>query len=291
MELTMYQTENSRTNQTKKPGLKSVLAGLVLTLGLSGTALAEQTLEQALTPILDAETRSADNRARDQYRHPAETLAFFEVLPTHTVVEIWPGRNGWYTEILAPLLRDQGLLYAAHWDVSSAMEYLRTSREAFDQKLAAAPGVYDKVVVSVLQLPNQTEIAPAGSADRVLTFRNVHNWMKAGQADDVFAAMFAALKPGGLLGVVEHRALPDTSDEQMISSGYVTEARVIELAGKAGFELVASSEINANPKDDTVHPSGVWTLPPSLRGDDADKAKYMAIGESDRMTLKFRRPN
>jgi predicted methyltransferase len=188
------------------------------------------------------------------------------------------------------LLRDDGLLYCAHWDENSSLEFFRTSREAFNQKLAAHPEVYDRVKVTVLEPPQHTTIAPAASADRVLTFRNVHNWMKAGNAEAIFTSMFTALKPGGLMGVVEHRAPEGTSEEAMINSGYVTEARVIELAEQAGFELVARSEINANPKDSADHPQGVWSLPPSLRGGAKDRDKYLAIGESDRMTLKFRRP-
>ncbi len=247
-------------------------------------------LEDRLAVILASDARAEGHADRDRYRNPSETLAFFELDPGQTVVEIFPGRKGWYTEILAPLVRDDGLLYCAHWDVNSSREYFRTSRAAFDEKLAANPEVYDRVKITVLEPPGQTTIAPAGSADRVLTFRNVHNWMKAGNAEAVFASMFAALKPGGLMGVVEHRAAPGTPEAVMVESGYVTEARVIELAEGAGFEFVASSEVNANPKDSADHPNGVWSLPPSLRGGEQDRDKYLAIGESDRMTLKFRRP-
>lgn len=205
-------------------------------------------------------------------------------------MEIWPGAGGWYTEILAPLLRDRGQLFCAHWQQDSAVPYFRKARHSFDQKLSQAPTVYDKVEITVLEPLAATSIAPAASADRVLTFRNVHNWLKAGTADSVFAAMYAALKPGGILGIVEHRAVAGTSEETMIRSGYVTEARVRQLAQQAGFETIASSEVNANPKDDADHPKGVWSLPPSLRGGDVDRAAFLAIGESDRMTLKFRKP-
>jgi predicted methyltransferase len=248
-------------------------------------------LSAALTPILASPLRSDNHRARDQYRHPAATLAFFQVQPQHTVVEIWPGAKGWYTEILAPLLRPQGKLYCAHWAQDSTLPYFQKARAQFDQKLAQAPQVYDRVVVTVLEPPGQISIAPPATADRVLTFRNVHNWLKAGTAATVFAAMYDALKPGGLLGVVEHRAVAGTAEADMISSGYVTEARVEQLAREAGFELVASSEINANPGDDSHHPNGVWSLPPSLRGGDSDRSVYLAIGESDRMTLTFRKPD
>jgi predicted methyltransferase len=164
------------------------------------------------------------------------------------------------------------------------------ARERFSTKLEAASGRYDRVVVTVLEPPGRTVIGPAASADRELTFRNVHNWLKEGIADAVFTSMYDGLKPGGLLGVVEHRALVGTKGVDMISSGYVTEARVVQLAAKAGFEYVASNEVNANPKDDSRHPKEVWSVPPALRGGDTDRAVYLAIGESDRMTLKFRKP-
>ncbi len=273
---------------------KSSLYNWVLSGMLAATVVAVQASESAaqsqLAAILASEGRAEGNSARDQYRNPIATLAFFEVTPQQTVVEIWPGRNGWYTEILAPLLREGGQLYCAHWSEQSPREYFRNSRDAFNEKLAAQPQAYDRVQITILEPPDAIAIAPAGTADRVLTFRNVHNWMKAGQADAVFAAMFNALKPGGLLGVVEHRAPAGTTEEVMINSGYVTEARVVELAERAGFEFVGASEINANPQDTADHPNGVWSLPPSLRGGDIDRSSYLEIGESDRMTLKFRRP-
>ncbi|MCR8924310.1 methyltransferase [Dasania sp. GY-MA-18] len=245
----------------------------------------DEVWRQALT----GEHRTPAYVQRDVYRHPQATLEFFAITPRSTVVEIWPG-GGWYTEILAPLLKDQGLLYAAHFNIDSRVAYFRNSRSAFDSKLKANPTVYGKVVTTDLMPPQHVVIAPAASADAVLTFRNVHNWMKSGKADAVFAAMYQALKPGGVLGVVEHRAKPGTTEQAMIASGYVTEAKVKALAQQAGFEFVASSEINANPKDSANHSEGVWTLPPSLRLGDEQKAHYLAIGESDRMTLKFTKP-
>ena len=268
--------------------LRSLLAVAVL-MSTSGFAQ-DSALTEQLASILDSELRSDGHRARDQYRHPGATLAFFEIEPAQSVVEIWPGAKGWYTEILAPLLRPKGQLICAHWAPDSGVPYFRKSRQSFDLKLSEAPSAYDKVTLTVLEPPSATAIAPPASADRVLTFRNVHNRMKAGTADIVFAAMFTALKPGGILGVVEHRAVAGTSEEDMIRSGYVTEARVKQLAKQAGFDFVASSEVNANPKDDANHPKGVWSLPPSLRGGDKDRASFVAIGESDRMTLKFRKP-
>ena len=236
-----------------------------------------------------SEHRSHANRMRDEYRHPTETLAFFEVDSCDTVVEIWPGA-GWYTEVLAPVLRACGSLHAAHFSPSSEVPYFRKSLENYKEKLAESPRIYDAVVLSVLQPPKFNRMITPATADRVLTFRNVHNWLKVGTADQVFASAYEALKPGGIFGVVEHRAKPGTDLETMIQSGYVTEAKVIELAEAAGFQLVARSEINANPLDDTNHPKGVWTLPPSLRLGEEDKMKYLAIGESDRMTLKFAKP-
>jgi predicted methyltransferase len=206
-----------------------------------------------------------------------------------TVVEISPGK-GWYTEILAPYLRDKGKLYAAHFSPNNPEAYFKDSLKAYLDKLHKQPKLYDKVEVTVLQPPKEVQIAPDGSADRVLTFRNVHNWMKNDQATAVFNAMFKALKPGGILGIVEHRASSIKPQDPKAISGYVSEDYIIALARKAGFEFLAKSEINANPKDTKNYPEGVWTLPPALRLKDKDKEKYLAIGESDRMTIKFIKP-
>ncbi len=237
---------------------------------------------------LASEHRSEENRARDAWRHPAETLAFFGLEPEMTVVELSPG-GGWYTEVLAPLLKDGGTLYAAHFDVNGSA-YGRRSLGGFLGKLGAEDDVYGAVVVSTLAPPATIDIAPAGSADLVLAFRNVHSWMRGGTLDTVFAAVFEALKPGGVFGVVQHRAPEGRPVEAMKSTGYVTEAHVIAAAEAAGFELAGSAEINANPKDTADHPEGVWTLPPGLALGDKDRDRYLAIGESDRMTLKFVKP-
>jgi len=208
-----------------------------------------------------------------------------------TVVEIWPS-GGWYTEILAPVLRDRGKYYAAGFALTAKRtpEWRKKMQREFQSKLDARPDLYDRVVVTELSIPERTEMAPAGTADVVLTFRNVHNWMKGDYAPSMFEAMFEALKPGGVLGVVEHRAKKGTSRDQMIESGYVTEAHVRKLAEGSGFRFVDGSEVNANPKDTADHPVGVWTLPPTLRLGEKDRAKYLAIGESDRMTLRFTKP-
>ncbi|NNF51333.1 MAG: class I SAM-dependent methyltransferase [Gammaproteobacteria bacterium] len=235
--------------------------------------------------------RKPGNVTRDRYRHPQETLMFFGLKPDMTVVEIWPG-GGWYAEILAPVLRGSGKYYAAGYDADNPDQpaYRARTQRAFEDKLAAHPEIYDEVIVSKLSLPDYREIAPAGSADLVLTFRNTHSFMRAGQAADMFDAFYAALKPGGSLGVVQHRARPGTSLEDMKRTGYVTEEQVILLAKDAGFVLTGRSEVNANPLDTADHPEGVWTLPPSLRMGETDRDRYMAIGESDRMTLRFIKP-
>ncbi len=241
-----------------------------------------------LKAVLAGDHREAKNRARDGYRHPLETLSFFGLKPEMTVVEIYPG-GGWYTEILAPYMKGRGELYAASWDRDSKRKSIRKWLRRFHEKLAARPDVYGGVIVTELS-PAKTSIAPPGSADMVLTFRNIHNWMKRGYDRTVFEAMYKALKPGGVLGVVEHRLDPETWPDPQALSGYVNQEDAVELAQDAGFELVATSELNANPKDTRNHPKGVWTLPPTLRLKDQDRDKYLAIGESDRMTLKFINP-
>jgi predicted methyltransferase len=241
----------------------------------------------ALEAAVAGNNRSAQNRARDIYRHPVQTLLFFGIRPDMTVVELYPGGGGWYTEVLAPFLHDHGTYYSASYDPESSSDYYRKNAKAYLDKLAADPATYGNVKVTVLAPPDKVDIAPAGSADLVLTFRNIHNWMDQGQAETVFAAAYRALKPGGVFGVEEHRGKPGSVQDPKADSGYVNEDYVIELAKKVGFELAARSEINANPDDTKDYPDGVWDLPPSLRAGETDKAKYLAIGESDRMTLKF----
>jgi predicted methyltransferase len=197
------------------------------------------------------------------------------------VVEIWPGA-GWYTAILAPYLKQDGKLYAAVAPGENTAEYRK--------KLTDDPKDYGKVVVTDLNPPTELQMAPAESVDMVLTFRNVHNWIRSGYAEDVFKAIYLALKPGGVLGLEEHRGDPNAPQDPKAASGYVREDYVIKLAEQAGFQLVGRSEINANPKDTKNYPDGVWTLPPTLRLKDVDRSKYQAIGESDRMTLKFVKP-
>jgi predicted methyltransferase len=239
--------------------------------------------------------RLSSDRARDAARHPAQSLAFWGLKPGQTVVEFWPGA-GWYSDIVAPFLAATGgTFYAA--DLQPADAEGRALAEAYRRKLAAKPALYGKVQFTVFG-PTSGPVAPAGSADLVLFLRNLHNWMAAGLAEKAFRDAFAALKPGGALGVEEHRADPAGTPDPMAASGYVPQAYAIQLAQEAGFTLAAASEINANPKDHRDHPFGVWTLPPvrrsSPRGQPTDPAfdhaKYDAIGESDRMTLRFVKP-
>ncbi|WNG30172.1 class I SAM-dependent methyltransferase [Cystobacter fuscus] len=244
----------------------------------------------ALDEALSGSWRDPQNVARDVHRHPKQTLGFFGVTPDQTVIEITPGR-GWYSEILAPYLREKGHYVAAVWDdaIPGQPKYRYESNQKLREKFAGNATVYGTPDVRVFD-PSKPDFGAAGSADTVLTFRNAHNWVSDGTAPAYFKAFYDVLKPGGTLGVVDHRAKPGTDLEVMKKSGYLTEELVIELAKGAGFVLADRSEINANPKDTADHPNGVWTLPPSNRHDAADEAKYQAIGESDRMTLRFTKP-
>ncbi|GAB3311687.1 class I SAM-dependent methyltransferase [Luteimonas notoginsengisoli] len=257
----------------------------------AGDAAQSQASTDALQQAIDGTWRDPANVARDRYRHPAETLAFFGVKPGQTVIEITPG-GGWYAEILAPLLRDNGRYVAAVVDPMAVKEggsrdYQQKSKSGLEAKFAAAPAQFDQADV-VAYDPKAPVFGAPESADVVLTFRNVHNWRSSGQAAGMFRGFFAVLKPGGTLGVVEHRASADVADGD--KSGYVGQQQVIAMAEAAGFRLDAQGEINANPKDTKDHPNGVWTLPPSNDHEAADDAKYQAIGESDRMTLRFVKP-
>jgi len=238
---------------------------------------------------LGGDHRAEANSVRDDSRHPRETLEFFGLEEGMTVVELAPG-GGWYTEVFAPLLKDNGTYYAAHHGLNSPGSYYRNSLGKYLQKLASDADLYGDVIVTQMQPPALVEVAPAGTADLVVGFRNVHSWMRGDVLDGVLGAAYAALKPGGKLGIVQHRAKPGTSVDDMKKSGYVTEEFVVAAVEKAGFKLAASSDVNANPKDTADHPRGVWSLPPALRDEQGDREKYLAIGESDRMTLLFVKP-
>jgi predicted methyltransferase len=247
-------------------------------------------VEGVLQTIAEGDHRSDENKARNEWRHPAQTLAFFGIEPDMTVVELSPG-GGWYTEILAPFLHDRGTYYAAHYDPDHEREYYRNSARRFADKLAADPQLYGKVIVTMFSPPDDVKrAAPAGSADLVVTFRNTHNWMSNDAHQAAFDAAFAMLRPGGVFGVVQHRADDATQPAPTGEKGYLRERDVIAAAQKAGFVLQARSEINANPRDTRDHPEGVWNLPPGFRDGDDRRAHYAAIGESDRMTLRFVKP-
>ncbi len=265
--------------------LPALSAALAAALALSAPVTATN-IDTKLDEAIDGKHRSEANRARDVHRRPKMTLLFFGIRPDMTVVEISPSA-GWYSEIIAPVLKQSGRYYAAVPKIDGSMpEAMRQRDAAFREKLADR-ALYGDATISTYDAaaPN---FAPAGSADMVVTFRNVHNWAKAGNTDAMFKGFYSALKKGGVLGVVEHRAKPGTPLKQQIDSGYMTEDYVIAAAERAGFQLEAASEINSNWRDTKDYPGGVWTLPPNLRGvADADKAKYREIGESDRMTLRF----
>lgn len=274
--------------------LKSLFLSTVMTATLGLSALSSANLyahahhdhsSAALEKAVAGEHRSAKNKARDQYRHPVETLSFFGFMPTMTVVEITPG-GGWYTEILAPALKGQGKFYGAHYPDTGEDNYFSKSRKRLEKKLAS-DAVFSEVALTDFVAGKTSELAPQGTADLVLTFRNLHNWKDAG-VEQVFKDAYSALKPGGVLGVVEHR-LP-AGVEPKNAKGYVSEVNTINQAKAAGFRFAGASEINANPKDMAQYSKGVWTLPPSLALGKTDRDKYLAIGESDRMTLKFVKP-
>lgn len=258
------------------------VAALLAVLGVPALpALADE----GLAKWLGASHRSARNVVRDGHRHPVETLMFFGVRDNSTVVEILPGSGGYYMEILAPYLKDKGRYVAANRDHLAPPQYLEDHQKLL-ARLKAEPALYGKVVVTPFNA-DLHEIAPPGSADFVLTFRNLHNWVERNEVEGALRAFHKALKPGGVLGVVDHRGRADQSQEAQMKSGYVRQDYAVALIEKAGFRLAGSSEVNANPKDTKDHPEGVWTLPPTYRMKDKDRAKYEAIGESDRFTLKF----
>jgi predicted methyltransferase len=261
---------------------------LALAVGVCAPAVAaDLTLDSAV----GNPARSTKFITRDKARHPLEELTFFGITPQSTVVEIWPG-GGYWTEILAPLLHDHGAYYVA-LQGKGGTEAADTEADKLNallrSKIEGDEATYGKLTPTVFGA-GQGEIAPPGSADFVLSFRNLHNWMKDGFAPEAFVAFYRALKPGGVLGLEEHRGQRDTAQDPKAEDGYVRQDYAIALAEKAGFEFAGSSEINANLKDTANWPKGVWTLPPTLRLGDQDRAKYEAIGEADNFVLKFRKP-
>lgn len=259
--------------------LKHLLICGVFVLSLSAAVAQDDKLAEAVA----GNHRTPANVERDQYRHPVEVLEFFGIRPDMTVVEMW-AEGGWWTEILAAYLREEGTYYIAdlpseHW------------RDVMTRKLESNADIYDKAILTQFG-DGRTDIAPEGSADMILTFRNLHNWLNVGEGELAFETMYKTLKPGGILGVVDHRAKPGEPQDPQALSGYVREDYAIAMAIEAGFKLVDKSEINANLKDTKDYPEGVWMLPPGyyLVDNDAARAKHKAIGESDRFTLKFQKP-
>ncbi len=278
--------------------IRLILAALLLLPLMPADAGAAQpeldtTTSSALDDAMSGEHRSAENKARDKYRHPKETLAFFGFRSDMTVVEIWPG-GGWYTEILAPALKENGKLYAVQYSVNPQYSYQRRYFGAFLTKAGESPDVFRDVIVTAMDFPYQLNIAPSGAADLVVTFRNAHNWVSSGyhkaSAQLAFQAMFDVLKPGGVLGIVDHRWPDAENEDPHAEDGYISEERLIAFAEEAGFEFAGRSDVNRNAKDTHDHPEGVWTLPPSFALDEQDREKYLAIGESDRLTIKFVKP-
>jgi predicted methyltransferase len=283
---------------------RSVLVGAGA-LGLAGcgkskdkAAPAEKARPESLEAVVAGDWRLPADRDRDRWRHPVETLKFWGLAPGQTVVEFWPGA-GWYTDILAPFLADtKGHLYEALLETNNPADPAAAEIvEAYRRKVTSAKKIYGEVTFTAFG-PTSGPVAPAGSADLVLFLRNLHNWMAGGVAEKAFRDALAALKPGGVLGIEEHRGQSGRVQDVLAADGYVQQDYVIQMAKEAGFVLAATSEINANPKDTKDHPFGVWTLPPTRlsapRGEPAeagfDHSKYDAIGESDRMTLKFVKP-
>ncbi len=260
-----------------------IAAAFSLAVSMSPAIAADQ-----LQTLIAGPQRTEPNRVRDPYRHPLETLKFFHLRDNMKVVEIWPGGSGWWTEILAPYLSKHGKLYEALPNPASSNEAKR-GNEIFAAKMAAAPDLYGKVIATTLD-GDHNKIAPDNSVDLVLIFRNLHDWVPQGTADGALKAVYRALKPGGVLGIEDHRAANNQPQDPTVKSGYLREDYTIALMKRAGFKFAGKSEVNANPKDTKDYPSGVWTLPPTLRLKDQDRDKYVAIGESDRYTMKFVKP-
>lgn len=278
-----------RTDRRVTRQASAMAAAFVVCLSVSSGSARAQGLTApemaALDRAIASDTRSLRNKARDVYRHPREVIAFFGIKQDSTVVEILPGSGAYFMEILAPYVREKGKFYAANRDETARERYLKDHQRMLE-KIKANPATLGQVIVTKFNAGKHV-IAPAGSADFVLTFRNLHNWIERKEIDGALKAFHAALKPGGVLGVVDHRGRTDKPQDAQMTSGYVRQDYAIALIEKAGFKFEAASAANANPKDTKDHPKGVWTLPPALRLKDQDRAKYLAIGESDRFTLKF----
>lgn len=298
---TIFNTESAAielaNTSVKRMKLLSIFSKLSIGLllgSLSFQAISSSDPTDAKDQLLKAvksDFRTPSNVTRDVYRHPFETLVFFGVKPTDTVIEFWPG-GGWYAEILAPYLNKKGQYIGAVFDSNPIDEakkngYRATSAKKFKTWIDNNKTQLSQAEVVTFDPPTHYSLGSNNSADVVLTFRNLHNWAMKDYLLPVFQSAFKVLKPGGTFGVVEHRGKEGMS----VSTGYMEQDEVIALAKKVGFTLVASSEVNANLADMKDYPDGVWSLPPRLKGGDTDKQKYVDIGESDRMTLKFIKPS
>lgn len=275
------------------------VATMLVTGCIHGGSGKTETAASVLQQAVDGPHRSPANRARDAARKPLETLAFWGFRPDMTVVEVWPG-GGWYTELLAPALREEGRLIAASFPESAKPSFRAAIGRDYLAKLAATPEVYDQVEVVPFDPPDFTQLAPAGTVDMVILSRHFHNFISTGIVDEVLASALEALRPGGVLAIVQHRALPDAVPEWEQRTGYVREQWLIDTVASAGFALQAVSSMHHNPRDEREHQDGVWSLPPSFRTcsrievpteKQACLDRFSAIGESDRMTLKFVKPD
>lgn len=272
--------------------MKTSLSRIAVLIGLLWWGCAAAFAAADTAALLDAaiagDQRPAAEKARDVWRHPKQTLLFFGLKPDMTVIELAPG-GGWYTAVLAPVLRDHGQLIEAVPPADSHSAFMRRMAQTFSARMKADPAVYGHVKTVPFAPPARVDLGPENSVDMVVTFRNTHDWLNNGSLDKVFTAAYKVLKPGGIFGVTDHRARPNADAKQSAKQLHrIPEDYLIELGLNTGFRLAGVSEINANPKDD--HVVNVHHLPPDLRGPESEHAKMKAIGESDRMTLKFVKP-
>ena len=276
--------------------LKNLAPILVLACLLGGTALiagcvttsGRETTARALDGVLAGSQRTVADRARDRYRHPKETLLFFGIRPQTRVLQSWP-ESGWYTKIIAPLVSAQGQYYAGVISPDPKSRFIQARLANYQRLLASRPDLYGRVKVVTFPLDGR-DVVPPGSVDMVLSFRDLHEWMSLGDAQQALVTVYRALAPGGVFGVVDNRGDPALPQDPRAKNGYVRQDYAIRLIESAGFRLVATSEVNANPRDTKNYPCGVWALPPEYRLGNIDRARYEAIGESDRFTLKFVKP-
>ncbi len=276
----------------RKPAkyLLSVMAVCMVVMLAASSPVSAQVDQDKLDSIIHDPFRTEISRSRDQFRHPLETLTFFGIEPDMTVVELWPS-GGWYTDILAPYLKDKGKLIAAHYNPETEhpfANFFQSSYLAFETKIAHDPDWYGNVDIKAFEPPFTKAIVADGSVDMVVSFRNMHYWLNDGSIDFVLEQVRAMLKPGGMFGIVDNRADVYENPDPLAENGYINQQWLVQKIHEAGFQALEHSEINANRLDTADHPNGVWSLPPYLRvADDEDAQKYLDIGETDRFTIKF----